>query len=251
MTVTIGGRGSTSAAASSGCSSSASGLVGLASLTVCPISSITTVAVSRSSTWLIVTRLPRPIKVFITSPALTDIFCASSATAIVSGSTTSRIIGCVGFSKACCPDMLVTTAFLETGLMRRRTLRPSATCSSARAGSLASSALRRRSRSLVLGAFFSATGGAGSTALGCSASAIGSVCTEDSSATTGSGAGGAGATSSSFTDTSTLISAVGACSASANTGCSGTSAGVGAGSAGEATSTSARLTKVRLLRTST
>src|SRR3989304_6144203 len=71
MTVTTGGRGSASATASAvGVASRASGEVGLASVTTWPISPTTSVAVSRSSTWLIVTMEPTGISVLLSSAAL-------------------------------------------------------------------------------------------------------------------------------------------------------------------------------------
>ncbi len=48
-----------------------------------------------------VTMLPMPIMTLITSAALTDIFCASSETVMVSGIDTFRTIGAVGISNAC------------------------------------------------------------------------------------------------------------------------------------------------------
>ena len=58
-----------------------------------PISSTTIIAVSWSSTWLIVTIVPIFIIVLMTSAAFTDILCARSATEIVSGTMISRTSG--------------------------------------------------------------------------------------------------------------------------------------------------------------
>ena len=90
MTVTSGGRGS--ASASCACTSSsvkASGSSSAATSAVWPISSTTIMAVSWSSGWLMVTIWPRPMSFLMTSEALTDILCASSATVMVSGTCTS------------------------------------------------------------------------------------------------------------------------------------------------------------------
>ena len=58
------------------------------------------IAVSWSSTWLMVTIEPSFINALITSAAFTDILCASSPTVIVSGTDTSRTTGSVGALKA-------------------------------------------------------------------------------------------------------------------------------------------------------
>src|SRR3989338_3233044 len=67
---------------------------------MCPISSTTIIAVSWSSTWLMVTIEPIFIKTLMISAALTVIFCANSATVMVSGTDTSCTIGSVGKEKA-------------------------------------------------------------------------------------------------------------------------------------------------------
>ena len=96
ITVTTGGRGSSTAVdvpSSSLSASSASGSSSLAARALWPISSTTIIAVSWSSTWLMVTIVPIFIIVLITSTALTAILWARSATLIVSGTVTSRTIG--------------------------------------------------------------------------------------------------------------------------------------------------------------
>ena len=78
-----------------------------------------------------VTMLPISIRTRITSAALIDIDCASSATVIVSGTATSRVTGSVGFSKACWPavaDVILLGLIAGRGLRRPRL--PSARCSS-------------------------------------------------------------------------------------------------------------------------
>ena len=91
ITVTTGGRGSGSAVCVASVSaSSASGSSSLAAFALWPISSTTIIAVSWSSTWLIVTIEPIFISALITSAAFTDILCARSATVIVSGTEISR-----------------------------------------------------------------------------------------------------------------------------------------------------------------
>ncbi len=66
-----------------------------------PISSTTSVAVSRSMGWLMVAITPMFIMVLMTSVALTAIFCAISCAVMVSPMVTSRLTGAVGISKAC------------------------------------------------------------------------------------------------------------------------------------------------------
>ena len=73
--------------------SSASGSSSLAAVALWPISSTTIIAVSWSSTWLIVTIVPIFISTLMSSAAFTDILCARSATLIVSGTVTSRTSG--------------------------------------------------------------------------------------------------------------------------------------------------------------
>jgi hypothetical protein len=73
--------------------SSAVGIVELGADALWPISSTTIIAVSWSRFWLMVTMVPSFIMALMTSVALTDILCASSATVIVSGTVTSRTTG--------------------------------------------------------------------------------------------------------------------------------------------------------------
>ena len=82
ITVTTGGRGSASDSRSRPCASasSASGSSSFAAFALWPISSTTIIAVSWSSTWLMVTIVPSFIITLMTSAALTDILWASSAT---------------------------------------------------------------------------------------------------------------------------------------------------------------------------
>ena len=80
-----------------------------------PISSITSTAVSWSMGWLMVAITPMFIMTLMTSLALTAIFCASSATVIVSPMATSRFMGAVGISKAC-------LASVDTAVLRALTL---------------------------------------------------------------------------------------------------------------------------------
>ena len=61
-----------------------------------PSSSTTIMAVSWSSTWLMVTIWPSFIRCLMTSAALTDILCARSATLMVSGTWTSRAMNSCG-----------------------------------------------------------------------------------------------------------------------------------------------------------
>ena len=65
-----------------------------------PISSTTSVAVSRSIGWLMVAITPMFSMVLMTSVALTAIFCAISCGVMVSPMVTSRLIGAVGISNA-------------------------------------------------------------------------------------------------------------------------------------------------------
>jgi hypothetical protein len=73
-------------------------------LAVWPISSTTSTAVSWSSGWLMVAITPIFMSVLMTSLPLTAIFCASSATVMVSGIDTSRFTGAVGISNAWRPS---------------------------------------------------------------------------------------------------------------------------------------------------
>ena len=99
---------------------------------VWPISSTSSVAVSWSSTWLIVTREPISIKALITSAALTDIANARSATEIVSGMATSCTTGAVGRSNACWPAAVEVSFLRAVGLGLRRPRLPATTCNSSR-----------------------------------------------------------------------------------------------------------------------
>ena len=89
MTVTTGGRVSLTASSCSVSSMNVSGSLAAAACALCPISSTIIIAVSWSSTWLIVTIMPMPMSVLITSEALTAILWAKSATEMVSGTSTS------------------------------------------------------------------------------------------------------------------------------------------------------------------
>ena len=93
ITVTTGGRGSASAVVASDSASSASGSSSFAACALCPISSARMIAVSWSSTWLIVTIWPSFISALMTSAAFTESLRARSATVIVSGIVMSRMIG--------------------------------------------------------------------------------------------------------------------------------------------------------------
>ena len=73
ITVTTGGRGCRSAAGASSVSTRyASGSSSLAALALWPISSTRMIAVSWSSTWLIVAMVPSFISALMTSAAFTD-----------------------------------------------------------------------------------------------------------------------------------------------------------------------------------
>ncbi len=109
MIVTTGGRGSSVASAEtptddSLSASNASGSSSLAASGVWPSSPTMIIAVSWSSTWLIVTIWPSFISTLITSAALTDILCARSATVIVSGTAISRTTGSDGICTAAAPS---------------------------------------------------------------------------------------------------------------------------------------------------
>ena len=98
-----------------------------------PISSTTSVAVSRSMGWLIVAITPMLIMVLMTSVAFTAIFCAISCGVIVSPMVTSRLIGAVGISNAWRDSTLTLPAPVRSltrffFLLRAPT--PPATCSS-------------------------------------------------------------------------------------------------------------------------
>src|SRR5438309_395779 len=102
MTVTTGARGINAASWCSGTSARRdSGSSSFAALAVWPISVTTIIAVSWSSTWLIVTMLPSFISTLITSAALTDILWARSPTLMVSGTMTSRTTGSAGALNCC------------------------------------------------------------------------------------------------------------------------------------------------------
>ena len=97
MTVTTGGRGSASAAVRAcGFREQRVGIVELRGCGLVAHLLATIIAVSWSSTWLIVTICPSFISVLMTSAAFTDILCARSATEIVSGTVMSRISGSAG-----------------------------------------------------------------------------------------------------------------------------------------------------------
>ena len=97
MTVTTGARGSCSDSDTVADSSrKASGSSSLAAMATWPSSSTTIMAVSWSSTWLMVTIWPSFIRCLMTSAALTDILCARSATLMVSGTWTSRAMNSCG-----------------------------------------------------------------------------------------------------------------------------------------------------------
>ncbi len=64
-----------------------------------PSSSTTSIAVSWSIVWLMVAMTPMFMSTLMTSVALTESFCARSATMTVSPTATSRLTGAVGFSK--------------------------------------------------------------------------------------------------------------------------------------------------------
>ena len=70
---------------------------------------------------------PMPIIALMTSAALTAILPASSATVIVSGTSTSRTTGAVGRSKPCLASKFAGSA--RRGLPARRPDLPLATCS--------------------------------------------------------------------------------------------------------------------------
>src|SRR6266513_1571523 len=102
MTVTTGARGFNSAPWCSGTSASRdSGSSSLAALATWPMSVTTIIAVSWSSTWLMVTMLPSFISTLMTSAALTDILWARSPTLMVSGTMISRITGSTGALNCC------------------------------------------------------------------------------------------------------------------------------------------------------
>ena len=99
ITVTTGGLNSNIGSVTSSIFNNDSGSFSFAASGLWPISSTAIIAVSWSSTWLIVTIIPIPIKIFITSPAFTDILWARSATDIVSGTKISLAIISVGTTK--------------------------------------------------------------------------------------------------------------------------------------------------------
>src|SRR5450830_181955 len=97
MTVTTGARGLVSKwVCSPWSASNASGSSSAAAKALWPISSTRIMAVSWSSTWLMVHIWPSFISCLMTSDALTDILCASSATVMVSGTCTSLTTASVG-----------------------------------------------------------------------------------------------------------------------------------------------------------
>ena len=101
MIVTTGARETSSPWVRPVCMISSSSAFSLSILALWPISSATMAAVSWSIIWLIVTMLPRFIITLMTSVLFTDMRWASSETVILSGSSTSRTIGAVGFSNLC------------------------------------------------------------------------------------------------------------------------------------------------------
>ena len=97
MTVTTGARGSASTCcAHPGRPAALPDRPAAATNALWPISSTRIIAVSWSSTWLMVHIWPSFISCLMTSDALTDILCASSATVMVSGTWTSLTIASVG-----------------------------------------------------------------------------------------------------------------------------------------------------------
>ena len=98
MTVTTGARGISTASVAGAWSRKASGSSSLAAIAVWPSSSTTIIAVSWSSTWLMVTIWPIFMRTLMASAALTAILWARSATEMVSGTCTSRTM----FSTTCC-----------------------------------------------------------------------------------------------------------------------------------------------------
>jgi hypothetical protein len=107
-------------------------LVALSTLAMWPISSTTSVAVSRSMGWLMVAITPMLSMVLMTSVALTAIFCAISCGVMVSPMVTSRFIGAVGISKACASRAHAAGAVrsLTRFFFLLRAPTPPATCSS-------------------------------------------------------------------------------------------------------------------------
>ena len=93
MTVTIGGRGTSSSGRSSAPSMPISTSASLTRFTRCPNSDTTSSAVSGSSIWLMVAMMPFFISTLTTSAPRTAMRAARSWTVMVSGSTTSRTIG--------------------------------------------------------------------------------------------------------------------------------------------------------------
>src|SRR6266513_255400 len=113
MTVTTGARGINAASWCSGTSARRdSGSSSFAALATWPISVTTIIAVSWSSTWLIVTMLPSFISTLITSAALTDILWARSPTLMVSGTMSSRTTGSAGALNCCTFSAAGATAVL-------------------------------------------------------------------------------------------------------------------------------------------
>ena len=93
ITVTTGGRDISSAVEMGTSSRKVSGSSSLEATALWPISSTRIIAVSWSSTWLMVTIWPSFIRCLMTSAALTDILWARSATVMVSAICTSRTTG--------------------------------------------------------------------------------------------------------------------------------------------------------------
>ncbi len=105
ITVTTGGRVSTFASSFAALSArNDSGSSTLAGFARWPISWTTIIAVSWSSTWLMVAIVPIFIIVLMTSAAFTDILCARSPTLMVSGTSTSSTLGSDGAANAVPPS---------------------------------------------------------------------------------------------------------------------------------------------------
>ena len=121
MIVTTGARPSAIASLSRSASTASSNSFSLRRITLWPISSATSCAVSWSITWLIVAIAPIFIITLITSVALTDILLASSETTIVSPIATSDLATVADLSKPCCIEVGLASLPLPP---RPRWLRP-------------------------------------------------------------------------------------------------------------------------------
>jgi len=100
--------------------------------------------------------VPMAISALMTSPPLTDIACANSATLMVSGIATSRTTDWVGLTNACASE--IAEEILRIGCLRRALLRRSRT---ARNSARRPSAAARLFLPLPLDLRPGATGGAG------------------------------------------------------------------------------------------